>query len=173
MHHDLSLLLVTKKSSETAWRVWFWLVPLSSDVWPLYCGCLIKFSAFYYTFHFLRFLLLVIAPFHLYIDKKFALDTFSESLLNGDTQVIQTLWQFPFVSVFTGFYCISERSVLAGNSTILMSQMFPPRHFWRKTALLLNAMRQWSNQWEKVMFYHQFTNLTSDKTCVLNVLNSF
>ena len=36
---------------------------------------------------------------------------------------------FPFVSVLTGFYCISERSVLAGNSTILMSQMFPPRHF--------------------------------------------
>ena len=44
---------------------------------------------------------------------------------------------FPFVSVLTGFYCISERSVLAGNSTILMSQMVPTQTLLTENSLIV------------------------------------
>ena len=41
--------LSLKNSSKIAWHAWFWSFRLSSGVWPLYCGRLIKVSAFCYT----------------------------------------------------------------------------------------------------------------------------
>ena len=79
-----------------------WSVRLSCGVWPLYCGRLIKFSAFYYTSFipqpgFLSFLLSVITPWYLYIEKKCVLGVqFSGSPLNTETRrIIRTLWHVP------------------------------------------------------------------------------
>ena len=95
-----------KNRSEWAWLVSdfsrCWSVRLSCGVWPLYCGRLIKFSAFYYTSFipqpgFLSFLLPVITPWYLYIDKKCVLGVqFSGSPLKTETRrIIRTLWHVP------------------------------------------------------------------------------
>ena len=57
------------------------------------------------------------ACFSLYIDKISVRDVFSESPLNTNTRIIWTIWLVPFVSVLTGFHCMS----ISGSTDILFS----------------------------------------------------
>ena len=57
--------------------------------------------------YFYRSLVRKTVCFGLYIDKTCVPDVFSESPLNTDTRIIQTLWHVPLVSVLTGFHCRS------------------------------------------------------------------
>jgi len=56
--------------------------------------------------YFYRSLVRKTVCFGLYIDKTCVRDIFSDSPLNTDTRIIQTLWHVPLVSVLTGFHCI-------------------------------------------------------------------
>ena len=120
-----------KNRSEWAWLVSgfsrCWSVRLSFGVWPLYCGRLTKFSAFYYTSFipqpgFLSFLLPVITPWYLYIDKKCVPGVqFSGSPLNTETRrIIRTLWLVPLCCpyILTVFHCFSDHSMIFGNYSL-------------------------------------------------------
>ena len=107
----------TKNSCEITWRVWFDQSPLSG-VWPLYVGCLIKFSAFYFTsftdlaFFFQLFVLCVFNSIKI-VPLTFLF--LRSSLLNTDTDTTASV---PLVSILTGFHCILEQ-FLSGASIAL------------------------------------------------------
>ena len=117
---SIQTLLREKKRREViGWNSGYWFdqSPLSG-FWPLYVGCLIKISAFYFTsftdlaFSFQLFLLCVFKSIKI-VPLTFLF--LRSSLLNTDTDTTASV---PLVSILTGFHCILEQ-FLSGASIAL------------------------------------------------------
>ena len=117
---SIQTLLREKKRREViGWNSGYWFdqSPLSG-FWPLYVGCLIKISAFYFTsftdlaFSFQLFLLCVFKSIKI-VPLTFLF--LRSSLLNTDTDTTASV---RLVSILTGFHCILEQ-FLSGASIAL------------------------------------------------------